>query len=278
MMGPMKRILPTRHQIVIAVLAGLFGALGLATAQNTRDQAIPKAAREQLVPTGLLRIGVYPGSPTSLVEEAKPESMRGVSVDIGRSLASRLGVRPEIVIFPRVAEVVAALQRGDVDFTVTNATEERAQLVDFASPLLDLELGLLVPASSSRVRSVDQLDIQGVTIGVTQGSSSERVLGARMKQAKVRTFPTLEAVRAALQSGEIDVFATNKAILFELADRVPGARVLDGRWGAEHLGPAIPKGRPAGLAFLQAFAKEVRANGELERAITRAGLRGTAAP
>jgi hypothetical protein len=38
-----------------------------------------------------------------------------------------------------------------------------------------------------------------------------------------------------LCDGRIDAFATNKGILFEMADELPEARVLDGRWGAESL-------------------------------------------
>lgn len=235
------------------------------------------AARAALAPTGTLRVAVYPGSPTSLVEQAPPASMRGVSVDLGRSLAARLGVPAQIAVYPRLAEALAALQRGDADFTITNATVERARMVDFAPTLVDLELGVLVP-STSRVTAVERLDQPGVTVGVSQGSSSERVLGARLTQARLRSFPTLDAARAALQAQEVDAYATNKGILFELAERVPGARVLEGRWGTEHLAPAIPKGRDAGMPYLRAFTEQVRGNGELERATMRAGLRGTVPP
>ena len=67
--------------------------------------------------------------------------MRGVAIDLGRALAQRLGVPATVQVYPRVAEVVAAMQRGEADFTVTNATAQRAALVDFAPPLVDLELG-----------------------------------------------------------------------------------------------------------------------------------------
>ncbi len=46
----------------------------------------------------------------------------------------------------------------------------------------------------------------------------------------------------------------------------------------EHLAPAIPKGRDAGMPYLRAFTEQVRSNGEFERAAVRAGLRGTAPP
>ncbi|MFC5496903.1 transporter substrate-binding domain-containing protein [Caenimonas terrae] len=265
--------LPRRR--TLAALLG--GAALLAACAIAPSTVAPAAARAALAPTGTLRVAVYPGSPTSLVEPAPPAAMRGVSVDLGRSLAARLGVPAQVVVYPRLAEALAAVQRGDADFTITNATEQRAKLVDFAPTLVDLELGVLVH-SSSRVTAADKMDEPGVTIGVSQGSSSERVLGGRFRQAKLRSFPTLDAARAALRLGEIDGFATNKAILFEQAQRLPGSRVLDGRWGSEHLAPAVPKGRDAGMPFLRAFADDVRRNGELVRASERAGLRGTAAP
>jgi polar amino acid transport system substrate-binding protein len=48
-----------------------------------------------------------------------------------------------------------------------------------------------------------------------------------------------------LKSGELQGFASNKAILYELGDQVPGSRVLDGRWSFENIAIAIPKGREA---------------------------------
>ena len=131
-----------------ALALGLSAALaGCAVGQSGSATAVSPAVRESLAPTGSLRVAVYPGSPTSLVENAPPETMRGVAVDMGRLLATRLGVPVRFVILARPAEMVAALQKGDADFTITNASEERARVLDFTRPLIDLELGLLVPAA-----------------------------------------------------------------------------------------------------------------------------------
>src|SRR5205085_289450 len=195
------------------LLAAAFatGALlaGCASAPST---APSPEARGAIAPTGKLRVAVYPGSPTSLVERAPLSQMRGVSVDLGRALADRLGVPAQMEVYARQQEAFSALQRGEADFMVTNATAERVQLADFAPPLVDLELGVLVPAGG-RVDAVEHMDQPGITIGVSQGSSSERALGARLKQAKLRTFPSLDDAAAALRAREIDAFATNKGIL-----------------------------------------------------------------
>ena len=235
----------------------------------------PVEARRALAPTGTLRVGVYAGSPTSMVRAAGSTEMRGVSVELGQELGQRLGVPVQIVVYPRLAEVLAAIQRGEADVTVTNATAERARVVDFTAPLLALELGVLARAGSP-VTSAQTLDVAGARIGVSQGSTSESVLRTRLSKALLVPTPTLDAAAQALKSGTLEAFATNKAILFELADRVPGSRVLDDRWGLEHLAMAVGKGRDAGLPYLRAFAESVRAGGEVRRAAERAGLRGTA--
>lgn len=247
-----------------ALLAGCVSPPGVST-----------DVRAALAPTGTLRIAVYPGSPTSMVADAPDAERRGLTVDIGREMARRLGVPARIVVYPRVAEVVAALQRGEADVTITNATAERQKILDFAPPLVALELGVLVPLASP-LAAVEAMDAPGLRLGVSQGSSSERVLGARLKQTKLLPQPTLQAAAQALRARELDGFATNKAILFELAGNVPGARVLDGRWGLEHLALGTGQGRGPALAWLKDFNAAMGAEGHVARAAERAGLRGTA--
>jgi len=77
-----------------------------------------------------------------------------------------------------------------------------------------------------------------------------------------------------LADGRIDAFATNKATLFEMAEKLPGSKVLDGHWGVERHAIAIPKGREAGLPFVRKFTDDVKAEGLVAAAISRAGLRG----
>ena len=263
--------------LLSALLAALLSSCASAPTSRAGTTTPSPAVRQALAPTGTLRIAVYPGSPTSLVAPAQPPDMRGLTVDVGLELARRLGVEAEVKVYPRVAEVVSALQRGEADVTITNATPERARLLDFATPLVALELGVLVPAGSP-LQAVDAVDLPGVRIGVSQGSSSERALGGQLKQAMLVPQPTLQAAGQALRDGQLAGFATNKAILFELADRVPGSRVLPGRWGLEHLALGTGQGREAALPWLREFSAAVQADGVVARAAERAGLRGTARP
>ena len=260
---------PTNRRLFLLGGAGLAAMLaGCATASAPDIRAV-------LAPTGTLRVGVYPGSPTSMVQIGN--EMRGLTVEIGRELARRIGVTADIITFQRVAEVVEALKAGRADFTITNATPARQQDLDFTPPLVALELGYLA-LPGSPVQSLANVDRPGIRVGVTEGSTSLGTLTGIFKQARVVTAPSLEAASQMLARHQIDAFATNKAILYQLADTLPGARVLDGRWGLEHLAIALPKGRgDAARSYLDGFAQSLRDTGFVQAAAARAKLRGLAA-
>jgi polar amino acid transport system substrate-binding protein len=236
---------------------------------------VAPAVRTALAPTGTLRVGVYPGSPSSLVKDPKTGEEAGVAHDLGVALGERLGVPVRIVQYSRVAQVVDAIAKGDVDFTFTNASEARARVVDFTPPLVHVELGYLVPAGSP-IAGIADVDRPGMRIGVTQGSTSQTTLGRQLKNARLVPAASMADAGRLLKERGVDAFATNKGILFELSDGVPGARVLDGRWGLEHMAIAIPKGRAAALPFVTEFGEQMRSSGRLKTIVDRAGLRGTA--
>lgn len=251
----------------------ISGAVFLSGCASFQSPIDPKV-RESLAPTGTLRVGVYPGSPTSLVVDPKNGQRAGVALDMGPLLAQKLGVPVQVVEFQRLALVLEALKTGQVDFTVTNATEARARDMDFTRPLVQLELGYLVMNDSS-IQQIEQIDRPGVRVGVSQGSTSQGVLTREFKNAAVVPAASLQQAQDLLRQKRIDAFATNKGILFEMSDELVGSRVLAGRWGLENLAIAIPKGRDAGRPFVNAFAEEVRSNGQLQKSVARAGLRGT---
>jgi polar amino acid transport system substrate-binding protein len=231
------------------------------------------AAPEILAPGGVLRVGVFPGSPLSMTRDVATGEVHGICVDLGRELARRLGVRFEPLEFQRIAEVIEAMKAGDVDFTISNATPARAVDVAFSQTLLSVELGYLIPAHAS-IMTIADIDKSGVRVGVTQGSTSQRTLPSILPNATV--LPAQNSSRAIemFEGREFDVFATNKPTLFGMSDQMPGARVLEGRWGVEHIAVAIPKGRDSGVVYLRRFVAEVQTNGLLATAIADAGLRG----
>jgi polar amino acid transport system substrate-binding protein len=270
---------PIQRVFAIALSSSLLvGALLLSgcASWNSTSASVPSVSQQiksTMAPTGVLRVGVYLGSPTSLVRVGPSGESFGIALELGKTLGHQLGVSVQVVEFPRVAEVIAAIKDERVDMTFTNATAARAKEIDFTAPLVQLELGILVPTTSS-IKNFGDVDKQSVRLGVSQGSSSQSVLGQRLKQTTIVPVPSLEIAASKLQNKELDAFATNKGILFELNEKLSDFQVLQDRWGLENLAIAIPKGRQDALPFLNVFAQKVRENGQLDLMIKRAGLRG----
>jgi polar amino acid transport system substrate-binding protein len=248
--------------------------LALLITSGAAQQIEPTSeVRQALAPTGTLRVGLYLGNPSSLVEAPVAGDARGVAFELGRELARWLGVPFGPVIFPNNGAVLEGFRTGSVDVVFTNATPARSKEIDFTQPYLEVEAGYLV-APRSRLETMAEIDTAGVRVGVMAGSTSSATLPRLLENASIVTVPTLERVIEMLSQGELDAFATNKSILFELSDRVRGARVLDGRYGVEQLALGIARGREQALAYARRFISAVISNGLVHGAVQRAGFRG----
>lgn len=248
----------------------------LLTACTTLPEVEPSIVKT-LAPSGHLKVGVYRGSPTSMVIDAKTGKQVGVAKSLGETLAKKLRVPVQIVEFERLALVLEALKVGDIDFTFTNATAARARDVDFTAPLIQLELGYLVPFESS-IKAIADVDKYGVRVGVAQGSSSQSALGNKttgLQNASLVMTPSISAAQTMLREKKLETFATNKAILFEMTTDLPNFHVLDGHWGLENMAIAVPKGRALAAQYLQGFVQELRSSGLLNEIIFQSGLKGT---
>jgi polar amino acid transport system substrate-binding protein len=262
-------------------LLGLAAIPGSAIAQQEMLKQQPAASsiperRQALAPSGKLRVGVYPGSPYSMVRDPVSGEMRGIAVELGKTLATRLDVPYEQIEFGRPAEIYQGLKAGEIDITIVNATPARADEFAWSPPLMLIELGFLAAAGLPATTPAE-VDRPGVRVGVTQGGTMNGALARELKNATVVPAATLKDGVEMLAQHKIDAYATNKANLFEMSDALPGSRVLDGRWGLEHLAMALPKGRDAGLAYLRTFVEEAKSEGLVARAAARVALRGVAA-
>jgi polar amino acid transport system substrate-binding protein len=252
-----------RFVIVMAAAALAASAFG----------ALAQDARQILAPKGKLRVGVYYGSPTSMVRDSKTNEVHGLSYDLGQELAKRLGVPFEQVSYQRISDVLEGMKAGDVDFTVSNSTPARATTVTFSQNLLTIELGYLV-AANSPITAIADIQKPGLRIGVTKGSTSQGTIPKLLPGATVVPAENYKRGIEMLEHGEIDTYATNKPTLFEMSDLMPGSRILDGRWGEEHLAVAIPKNHEAALEYIQRFVQEVQTSGLVAKSAEQAGLRG----
>ena len=258
-------------RIVLAAIAALL----VSCAQVPPAPAPAEIAA--LAPTGKLRVGVYLGNPLSVVRDPNTQALRGVGYELGRQLAERLNVPFEPVVHPSVGAVIGNLSAGAWDIAVLVVTPERAKLVDFTIPFADIELGYLVPAGSP-LRNAADVDAAQIRVAAPAKGQADVLLSRTFKSSKVVAANGLADVIELVKSGKADAAAANKPILYELAPQLPGSRVLEGRFAAEHAGFAVPKGRDAGVAYVNRFIEYMKASGRLRTVIVDAGARGAVVP
>lgn len=259
-----------RAMKILPLLVAAFALAACATVPAND----PAAARAALAPSGKLRVGLYPGSPTSYIAPTSGGEPRGVGYDVGQEIARRLGVPFEPVVLPNNAQVQEAAREGRVDLVLTNATEDRRRVLDFTDPVVRIAKSYLVPPGST-IADAAAVDREGVRVGVSQASTTQTELAQVLKHARLVPIASLADGRRMVAKGEIDAYASNNAILLEMGDRIPGSRLLPGQWGLETFAFGVPKGRDAGLAWLRATSEAVQAEGHVAKAAAKAGLRGT---
>jgi polar amino acid transport system substrate-binding protein len=88
---------------------------------------LPPQAVSQLAPTGNLRAAINFGNPVLAVRDGASGEPRGVSVDLARELAQRLGVPVVLVLYPSAGKVVEALSSSawDVAFVAIDPGARR---------------------------------------------------------------------------------------------------------------------------------------------------------
>ncbi len=246
---------------------------GLLSAGAVRAQAAPTPAEKQaLAPTGKLRAALYLGGPTNVIKDPVSGEMKGVGYELGKELAKRMGVAYEPVIYQTPKLLIEDVNSGKWDVSFVAQDAERDKILNFTAVYLSLEHGYLVPGGSP-IKTIGEVDRPGIRVGVPAGGSVIIPLKRTLKNAEIIGVGMPEAPDL-VKSGKVDVFAANKANLFTIADKLPGARVLDGRFSIDPFALGVPKGREAGMPYARKFIDAVKAEGFVKAAAKKAGVRG----
>ncbi len=254
-----------------AWLAAMAVAL-LATGCSTVQSGPSAETKAALAPTGKLRVG-FLAVPLYAAKDASGQ-FRGPAVDLGEALAARLGVPMEPVPQPSVPALLAAAKSGACDVVFTGINAERAALVDFSSPYMQVEQGILVRPGSTVTR-IDDIDRAGMRVGVLEKAGADVALTKRLKSTQIVRLPNIDQLFAQFASGQLDMVAGTTSRLLDEVAKVPGSRVLEGSIVVEPLGVGVPKGRnPEAARFVDTFVRSAKADGLVARAIAQARLVG----
>jgi polar amino acid transport system substrate-binding protein len=251
-----------------AVLALALGGSGTSFAQHSPDLRVA-----DLVQSGGLRVGLGLGSLTTATRNPATGEFKGPAVELGRALASRMGIQFVSVEYPRPGAVIDGLRANAWDISILLVDPVRAEQVDFSNPFMQSDLTYLVAAGSAIQSAVDA-DRQGVRIAVARNDTSDLHLTRVLKRAELVRTDSIAAAVELLRTGGVDAIALNRPSLMAQSATLPGSRVLSDGFADIYSAVAVPKGHEGWLAYINEFIEEAKASGLMNRMIETLALQG----
>ena len=231
------------------------------------------ALRAAFTPTGRLRAAINLGNPILAGTDAAGQPA-GVSIDLARGFAERLGVALELVVFDTAGKSVDAVTAEQADIGFFAIDPVRGAGIAFTAAYVLIEGSYLV-RDGSPLQSNDEIDRAGHRVAVGKGSAYDLYLSRELKAAEIVRAPSSPAVVDTFVAQNLDVAAGVRQQLEADARRLPGLRLLPGRFMVIQQAMGLPKGRGADAAAeLAAYVEEQKARGFVAEALARHGIQG----
>ena len=236
----------------------------------TLDPAVLQA----FAPQGVLRASINLGNPILANKHATTGAPGGVSVDLARAFADRLGVGLELVVFDTAGKSVEAVAEEKADIGFFAIDPVRGAQIAFTHAYVLIE-GSYMVRDDSPLKDNDEVDRAGHRITVGKGSAYDLYLTRELKHAEIVRAPSSPAVVQTFLDQKLDVAAGVRQQLEADAQKHAGLRLLPGRFMVIQQAMGTPKSRGIeAAAALGAFVEEMKASGFVAEALARYGIQG----
>jgi polar amino acid transport system substrate-binding protein len=209
---PTPQLVTRRTAAVLAFAAAAL--LGAAGAQARSIEDIRKSGTIIIASEGKF-------APFNFVEGGK---LAGFEIDIANEVAKRMGVKPEWKTMGFDGLLVGLAQdRWDMVIASHGITEERSKAVTFAAP--HYCTGGVIISKDGKIKTA--ADLAGKVVAVQTGTTYyDNVKKLPVKD--VRNFPQDASARAALESGHVDAWVTDKFVAKASLAATPGTSLKMG--------------------------------------------------
>jgi polar amino acid transport system substrate-binding protein len=239
------------------------------------NPAAPVEIVRAFAPTGRLRASINTGNPILAAPDAA-EGARGVSVDLARAFAERLGVPLALVVFDTAGKSVDAVTQEQADIGFFAIDPKRGEGIHFTGPYVLIE-GCYAVRNDSPISANEQVDQAAHRVVVGQGSAYDLFLSRELRHAQILRAPSSPAVVDFFLQHNADVAAGVKQQLQADAERRGGLRLLPGHFMVIRQAMGCPRGRgEAAARYLTDFVEEMKASGFVAAALQRHGIAGAA--
>lgn len=247
--------------------------VGLVLTAVAAMPALADGLKDEIAPTGKLRVAIAISPAGGAFWSTKTEAgYAGVPVDLGKEMATQLGVPVEYVVHQNSGQITDAAGRGSWDVTWLPKDPERETMMMFG-PIYEVADATYIVKAGSSVTNFATLDQVGIKVAAVNATTTMRGAVAHLKNAKVTGYQTYDEIFGLLKSGEVDAFALSRDQLNKMAQKIPGTKVLDETFKKTVTAVAVPLGHQQALAFATRFMTEAVTNGTLRKAYDNNGLK-----
>jgi polar amino acid transport system substrate-binding protein len=250
-----------------ALYAAIFLALATCAAMA---QSAPPDAIKQLAPTGRLRAAINAGNVVLVQKDASGGEPHGITVNLARELARRLGVPAELIVYETAGKTTDAATASAWDICFLAIEPVRAKVIGFTAPYVIIE-GTYMVGADSALKNTDDVNRDGVRIAVAKGSAYDLYLTRTLQHATLMRYPTPPLALAGFVSDKLDAAAGVRQFLVQYAKTKPTMRVMADHFQEIREAMGTPLGRDAGLRYLRSFVEEMKSSGFVRKSLDRAG-------
>jgi polar amino acid transport system substrate-binding protein len=230
-------------------------------------------ALAELAPTGVLRAGVNLSNFLLVTGRSATGDPEGVSPDMAAAIAAALGVPIKYVPFKTPGELGDQVGQNVWDIGLIGAEPQRAEKITFTAAYVEIEATYMVPPGSG-IKVLADVDKKGVRLAVSARSAYGLWLENNIKNATLIQVSGLDAAFNKFKDEKLDVLAGLRPGLLKDIEKMPGARILDGKFSAVQQAVGTAKANKAGAEFLAAFVEEAKKSGLVARLIERHKVKG----
>ncbi len=227
----------------------------------------------ELAPTGTLRAGINMANIFLVTGEAPNGDPAGVSPDIARAIADKLGVGIVYIPCATPGGTAEAIKSDACDIAMIADEPARAEFISFTDAYVEIEATYVVPEGSV-LQTVKDVDQSGVRIAVSGTSAYDLFLTRTLKHAELCRATGLPAAVELFTTEKLDALAGLRPALNNNIKSLPGARILDGRFMAVEQAIGTQLKNSVAAVFLQKFVEEAKASGLIEELVNRHGVTG----
>lgn len=225
---------------------------------------------------GVLKVGVKVDVPKFGFKDPSTGQIDGMEIDIAKTIAKKiLGDETKVEFQPVTAKTRGPLlDNGEVDYVIATftITEERKQSYNFSEAYFKDGVALMVKKDAG---ITDLAGLNGKKIGVAQSATSKKALLDEIKQQNLKVdileFGTYPEIKTALDSGRVDCFSVDAAILAGYVD--DSTVILPARYAPQLYGIASKKSNEGLAKIANDSVKEMQSSGDLDKIIAKWGLK-----